>query len=269
MEMMRDLPPDVPIWTVNASQIIDYGFPRIDRLFEMHRLTEIVADKPRFERLLEKQEYPIYMLDDNEHFPSVIKYPLEALSDEVFENIKVGTDQAQYFDSSFPYMLALAVHEGYNPVYVYGFEFRADTEFRYQRPGAALLIGWAAGKGVEIVLPENTGLLPPTLYGYTDYQSISRATLEWFLADTITKQNHWLGKFNQAETVLKERRKNGASEEKLKEAQDGFNTAYAQIYRYDGVAQFIDFMIQRCDRKQEEFAGFVNMYKRGEEVGRG
>jgi len=172
MKLMHDLPPDVEIWSLNAVE--EYDFPRLDRAFELHPLRDLVLETPRWDRLRKPLPYPVYVLEADPRIPSGVAYPIEAVCDEAFENIIVGDENARYMDSTFPYMLALAVHEGYKVVIVCGFEFQSDTEYRYQRPGAALMIGWAAGKGVKVILPEETGLLPRTLYGYEDYQMISR-----------------------------------------------------------------------------------------------
>jgi hypothetical protein len=232
MDYFRELPDSVPIWTVNASQIDTYNFPHIDRMFDMHKLQDLILDKPRVDRLLEELPYPIYMLDEFPPFPSVKKYPLNEYLAEVFELIYLGDKHAKFADSSFPYMLAMAVWEGYSPIHIYGFEFRADTEYRYQRIGAGLLIGWAAGKGAEIRLPETSSLLPDTLYGYTDYQTISRQTLETELAKFQNRLQVWLGNFNLAEAKAKEREDNGASEAEYHEAVEDWNQAHRMMYMH-------------------------------------
>ena len=262
MKLHKTLPDDIPIWTPNASEIEKLDIKRIDRVIDIHKLQDLILDKPRTDRLLEKHDYPIYMQDEYSFFPSVTKYPLTQILEEVFENIYVGDKHAAYFDSSFPYMVALAVSEGYKVIYVFGFELKEDTEYRYQRVGAALLIGWAGGKGVKIYLPEGSGLLPRTLYGYTDYQSVSRQTFEREYKKILNEENRWLGLFNQEDAKLRERRKIGASEDKLQEAQEDWEKAYRMMYMHAGALQIIDFFIDQCDRKEHDFMEFQDMFSR-------
>ena len=247
MKLMHDLPPDVEIWSLNAVE--EYDFPRLDRAFELHPLRDLVLETPRWDRLQKPLPYPVYLLEPDPRIPSGVAYPIEAVCDEVFENVVVGQEHARYMDSTFPYMLALAVHEGYKAVIVCGFEFQSDTEYRYQRPGAALMIGWAAGKGVKVILPEETGLLPRTLYGYEDYQMISRQNLEQFLMDLQTQESDWQGKLNTAHAQVVERSSNG-NHDGLPEATEARNEAFKQMYMRAGAIYAIQHLIAICDRKE-------------------
>ena len=171
-ELAFNLPPDVPIWSLSDAP--DYDFPRLDMVFEMHPERDLVLEGERYQRLKTEVPYPVMMLEKNDDFPSSVEYPLELAKETIFKHIFLGENHAEYFDSSMPYMVALAILSGYRRVFVYGFELRTDTEYRYQRVGAMLLIGVAAGMGIDIILPENTALIPPTLYGYDDFQHINR-----------------------------------------------------------------------------------------------
>jgi len=247
MRLMYDLPPDIPIWTLNAVE--EYDFPRLDRAFEMHPLRDVILETPRWERLQQELPYPTYMLETDPRIPSAVAYPLEAVLDLAFANIVIGDEPACYLDSSFPYMLALAVLEGYKTIHVFGFEFRSDTEYRYQRPGAALLVGWAAGVGVKVILPGDTGLLPHTLYGYEDYQMISRQNLEQFLSDLQTQESDWQGKLNVAHARVLERSGNGNADV-LQKAEEERAEAFKQMYMRAGAIHAITHLIAICDRKE-------------------
>jgi hypothetical protein len=183
------------------------------------------------ERLAQEQTYPTYMQHDFDFFPSVLKYPRDAMADEMFKNLWFGPVNVDYVDSSFPYMLAMAYMEGYNPIYVYGFEFRPDTEYRYQRVGAALMIGLVGGRGVDVILPEGNALLPPTSYGYQEYQTVGRQSLEVELARFTNRTSVEIGKYNIAEAQLRERKKNGADEAAVEEAEEARNRAFRMMYR--------------------------------------
>lgn len=162
---------DYPVWTINDAEF--YNIPRIERLFDLHR-KEILVQEGRWEIFRDRpRPYPVYFLEEYPEIPNCRAYPLDRVLKECFENLYIGDERVEHMSSSFPYLLALAVLEGYNPVYAYGWEFGSDTEFRYQREGAMLLTGWAMGRGVKVIWPEDNLVFPRTLYGYEDYQYIT------------------------------------------------------------------------------------------------
>lgn len=168
-EGARDV--DYPVWTINDAEF--YNIPRIERLFDLHR-KETLVQEGRWEIFRdEPRSYPVYFLEEYPEIPNSRAYPLDRVLEECFENLYVGDKRVEYMSSSFPYLLALAVLEGNNPIYPYGWEFGSDTEFRYQKEGAMLLTGWAMGRGVKVVWPADNLVFPRTLYGYEDYQYIT------------------------------------------------------------------------------------------------
>lgn len=254
MDLMHELDENVEIWTLNALE--NYNFPRIDRAFEMHKLRDIVLETPRIERLKQDLPYPTYMLRKYPFFPSSVAYPKEAMLDAVFENIYLGNENAEYSDASLPYMMALVGMEGYMTCYVYGFGLRSDTEYKYQRPGAMLLSGWLAGKGCKVIYPEDSQLLPKTMYGYEDYQMISRQNLEQWLQDLQLQESDWVGKLNIAQALISERSQNGGDPEKLAEAQLQWDVAYKQLHMRAGAIHLCQDAIAILDRKQSALTEF-------------
>lgn len=264
MELMWDLPEDVPIWTLNAAQ--DYEYPREPAaLFELHPLIDVVLETRRWSHLQEKHDYPIYVQDEDPVIPSGIKYPIDAMADQVFENIYLGDEQADYWDSTFPYMCALAYHQGYEIIYVMGFEFHSDTEYKYQRPGAALLVGWLGGKGVKVILPRDSGLFPPTRYGYTEYQMISRQNFEQWIQALTVEESDFQGKLNTWNARVQEREKRNLFvtfgrwiqslskfDKNLKLAQDERSKAYEQMTMRGGGIFLCHTALDILDRKQAE-----------------
>lgn len=192
-----DLPPDVPIWSLSDAP--DYDFPRLDMVFEMHPERDLVLEGERYQRLKTELPYPVVMLEAHADFPSSVEYPLKIAKKVVFEHIFLGENRnAEYFDSSMPYMMALAILSGYRRVFVYGFELRTDTEYKYQRIGAVALIFFAAGLGIDVILPENTALLPPTLYGYDDFQHVNREDMLNLHAELFEMREGYVAELNAA-----------------------------------------------------------------------
>jgi len=257
-----ELSDDIPIWSLNDAE--SYGISRLGCVFEMHPFRDLVLETPRWEKLKQEQDYPIIMLEQNDKIPSSVKFPLDAALELAFENIQVGDTRAKYITATFGYMLITAVMAGFDTIYLFGFEFLSDTEHTYQAIGAALLIGWAAGKGVKVILPEGNPLLPPTLYGYEDYQMISRSNLEQMLGDLANMESDWLGKLNTAHAQVVERQRHNylfrffnsiakffAKHSDIKEADEARGEAWKQLYMTGGGLQLTRHFIDIIDRKEQ------------------
>lgn len=253
-QLMYDLPPGVPIWTLNSAE--SYDFPRINALFEMHPLSNIILEKHRIDNLKEDHGYPVYMLKEYPFFPASVAYPIDAISESVYKNVYLGTRNAKYFDSSIPYMIALAVEAGYTKLDLLGFGLMTDTEYTYQRPGAFGLIMWAAGRGVEIVLPEESGLMPETLYGFEDYQSISRQNVEQWMKDIQIQLSDWTGKLNVFHERVVQLEQHKVPVEEIEEAMQKRNNAFQQMYMRQGAINMLITQVEIMDRKRDAFAEF-------------
>ena len=242
---------ELEVWTINDADYT-YGIPRISRLFDIHKPEELIG---RWDRLIsEPRDYPVYLPEAYPDIPNSIRYPIEWVTREVFANLYVGERQAEYYSCSFPYMLALAVLEGRKDIRVFGFEFGSDTEYRYQREGVFLLLGWAAARGARIEFPEGSGLLPRTLYGYEDYMNVSRQHLESLLSDLSLQHNGDVVKFNTAHNLLitKRQENGGASSPEIDALADARSAAYKEVFLSSGGLQIVDHLIKECDRRAGE-----------------
>ena len=163
------------VWAYN------YKIPRLDRIFEMHPVwMQARSQKPEFQKvrdhwewLKNNQDIPVYMMELRPEVPKAVRYPIESVS----ELVPVSR-RRKVFTSSFDYLMALAICEGYERIECYGFEMGSDTEYRYQREGAAYWIAQCDARGIELVLPENTALLRNKMYGYEGGSMIYRQDLE-------------------------------------------------------------------------------------------
>lgn len=132
----------------------DPCWEKADRLFQMHDLDYIEdtlhlhPDKDAANRHRTVESMPVYMRE--QYFPHVTRYPLE----DVIKTI--GRD---YFESSIAFMFALAIHEGFEEIGMWGVGMKANTEYAYQRPNMEWLLGLARGRGIKIYMPESTPLL--------------------------------------------------------------------------------------------------------------
>lgn len=223
------------MWTVNFAW--RYAVPRIDRLFEIHPI-EVLAyngsqgeadnpDKKHFEWLQEEHDFPIYtwadytgenildtIMEDAPRIPNSIPYPFEIL-DPIFENFNRENRPGQvYMPSTISYMLALAIHEGFERIEMYGVEMAAGvggangTEYIYQKAGTEALLMYAMGKGIEVYLPEHCKLMNIKPY-HKGLQMITRQTLEAMKkkyeqqrGEAQNKTNYYKGQIEVVEKAL-------------------------------------------------------------------
>ncbi len=271
----HDLDDDVLMWTLNRMGMADADgtneFPRIDRLIEIHPEWFVMGDwydyGPEYrEWLVQEHPYPIYMQEVLPHVPQSVNYPLEAVLNYLFEHLWIGPERADYMTSSFSYLFALATYELRNVrsgarIEVYGFEMSNEAEYAYQKPGGLLIMGVAAGKGIDVWTPEDSNLLRANLYGYEVFDMIPRQMLEeWKLQfqkdlekhKALLNQREAEGRLLNAE--LHDLRANGAepkeveelqskTEAKMQEWQDSFGAMRAA----DGAVQVCEKLIAKCD----------------------
>lgn len=252
-ELVRNVSGDVEIWTLNRAW--HFNFPRIDRLFELHTLeylsdpnnqdTRGAADsgyKTHWDWLHEKHDYPIYMIETYPEIPGAVRYPLEAVS-EIYQGLG-----RRVFTSTFDFMIALAIAEKYERIYIFGFEMATSTEYDYQRMGGHLLIGAALGRGIEVILPPDSMLVPKMkLYGYEGAQMISRQTLEGYYRNHQEQKTNWLAIANAKFAILQHMQKNGSTPEELSKAQGEWLDASSMMDKYDGSCQLLKHLIDECD----------------------
>jgi len=127
-------------------------------------------DEYHFEWLKSATGFPIYMQRKFPMIPESVVYPI----DEIIE-----MTGGRYFTSSFAYMIALAIYEGFDWIGCYGFEMATDSEYFHQRSNAEYLIGFARGKGIHVELPDNGNLLRGRMYAYEDESIGYRQQLEF------------------------------------------------------------------------------------------
>jgi|SaaInlV_200m_DNA_2_1039689.scaffolds.fasta_scaffold04062_6 hypothetical protein len=180
MKYHTKAPKGAEVWTVNHAW--KYDIPKIDRLFEIHlpehRLTSNIITKEHDVWLSKEHDFPIYTLPSTyEKIPSSVAYPYDEIVAEHCGNLLAGDKVQKVFTSSFDYMLALAIHEGFKNIYIYGFAMRGNSEYGYQRDGLAYWLGYANARGIKIIQHAKSTLLRPKVY-HKGSQMISRQMAE-------------------------------------------------------------------------------------------
>lgn len=147
------------IWGLNAIYKLFPEAPHWDRWFELHkRLVNLEDEGPEHIWKLAEMKCPIYMQEYYEDIPASVPYPLE----------KVTKAFRPYLTSTFSFMAALAILEGFQEIGVYGVD-TADEEWGSQRPSLEYFLGIAEGRGIKVTIPAESSLLrAPFLYAYQE-----------------------------------------------------------------------------------------------------
>ena len=152
----KDCPKDIEVWGLNEFAL---ELPRLDRWFQIHDRQKVIKNNEKDSKHLKKiksSDCPVYMQEEFEDIPNSVKYPLEEMQKK-YGNI---------FASTFDYMMALAIEEGYDTIKLYGIDMAIHGEYAYQRPTALFWIGVAKGKGIDVWIHPDSGIVENRLYGF-------------------------------------------------------------------------------------------------------
>jgi hypothetical protein len=133
-------------------------YPRVDLLFEIHDPVLWSGYAPATYRdELAASAVPVYMRTPHDDIPAAIRYPLEHIAAELSPR-----GAADVWTSSIAYMLALAIAElgrdGGGSIGLYGVDMALEGEYAYQRTACEYLIGLARGRGITVLIPEQSTL---------------------------------------------------------------------------------------------------------------
>ena len=161
----------VEIWGCNEAHAWAW-FKRANRWFQIHD-----SYKQKIAKRGVRGHYdwlkanvwgiPIYMQQAFKDIPNSVPYPLNDVWDKYLSHIRRGEDKIKYFNSSFDYMIAVALLEGFERIEVYGFDMMGDNEYEKQLPSASFWLG-VASQHAELYLPAECMMLKSDLYGGRD-----------------------------------------------------------------------------------------------------
>ena len=164
--------PEFEIWSVNN---LHNFIPRTDRVFQLHQRCEWEVDDlhgfPGKKHLewLQTCGVPVYTIDKCDDIPTSIKYPLDKMIEEFGIPRLKSKQKDAYFTNSISFMIALAIHEGFKEIHVYGVDMAVLSEYNDQRPSCEYYLGIAKGKGIDVYLPTESDLLKTRfIYGYEE-----------------------------------------------------------------------------------------------------
>jgi hypothetical protein len=170
-------------WLFNEAASRDW-VEHCDAVFQMHapaiwRNPKNVNDPKHYEWLKQDHLFPVYMQEVYPDVPASAAYPLEEIAQSLLPNMRrKGGDVVKYFTSSPAYAIALAVYQGYDEIEIVGIEMASGTEYERQRDGVTFWLGVAAGRGITVILQDESLLMAGKLYGYTGEVVIQRQRFE-------------------------------------------------------------------------------------------
>ncbi len=159
------------IWIINEMHAFAW-VKRVTALLQLHPRSSFMRSvaargvRNHFEWLQQEHGFPIYMQFKNDDIPDSAEYPLVDIQEKLLARLRRGKNTVRFFTSTFAYMLALAIHQGYQRIEIYGFEMGGLDEYGPQRECAGFWMGYALGRGIEVYLPPQCQLLMGPLYGY-------------------------------------------------------------------------------------------------------
>lgn len=163
-DMVLDEPAGVEMWSLNQGHAMMHPelLKRMTRWFQVHPYEEMAArQRPEFghlEWLRDNKTLPVYMEEAQPEIPMSVRYPYE----------EVCTDLGGvYLTSAIAFMVALAIHEKFSLIKVYGVDMESGTEYQDQRPCIEYLFGRAIERGIKIWLPAECPLLKGPMYAKT------------------------------------------------------------------------------------------------------
>ena len=163
----RDLAPwddeSYSIWVFNEAANRDWC-KRWTTCFQMHEPDiykgHNTKDAQHWEWLKQEHGKPIYMQEVDADVPNSVRYPLEEAQ---------ALAGVQMFSTTFAYMAALAILQGYEVIRIYGVELSA-TEYKYQANGYLFWFGFLRGRlGDNVdsaILHGGKNIFDVPFYGY-------------------------------------------------------------------------------------------------------
>src|SRR3990167_1398680 len=122
-----DNPEGVEMWCLNQGHatLRPEMLSRMTRWFQVHPYEEMAArQRPEFghlEWLRDNKTIPVYMEEAHPDIPMSVRYPYEAVC------IDLG---GVYLTSAIAFMVALAIHEKFSVIKVYGVDMESGTEYQ-------------------------------------------------------------------------------------------------------------------------------------------
>lgn len=190
---------DRRIFEIDTNKQVGYGLTRTGQPY-MEALTQLNC--------------PVYMVEKYKDIPNSVRFPIEEMISEfdpLHRNLEWVNKQFQhsadldwngYFTNTVSYMIALAIHDGYEEIGVWGVDMATGQgfqggEYAVQRPSCEYYLGVAQGRGIKITIPDEADLLKTRfLYGFEAMKDLA------FLSKLRKIDDAMRGRFNASQSNL-------------------------------------------------------------------
>jgi hypothetical protein len=201
---------------------------RASRWFEIHNPESPSKVNEKHQEFLKNSKIPVYMWKHYKQYPASVPYPREEVKAMINENMIYpgGTIASEFinigakfsnFSNQITWMILLAILEGFKEIHVYGVDMATSEtiktadgnvqvtgEYVWQRSSCEAAIGFALGRGVKVLIPQNSELCKfPMDYGFdTDNQvrctlKARKEELKKRLNSTRLQEQQLLGQLDQ------------------------------------------------------------------------
>lgn len=143
-----------PTWEIWAFSSRNYRYRRVDRWFEIHSMTDLrqqLSWRKRgrrtfagYMRYMRQLKCPVYMQRVHPRIPNSVVFPKDQLVAEF----------GRCFTSTAAFLLALAIHEGYEEIGLWGIDL-VGPRYSRQRPAIRYLLAVARSRGIKIRVPRS------------------------------------------------------------------------------------------------------------------
>ncbi len=158
-EMANMESPEVEIWGLQSAESF---LNRYDRWFQIHCKDAIDLSVPTEENEFYRTcGIPVYVTQEDNCLPTSVMYPFA----------EIAYHFRDYWTNTISYMLALAIHEGFEEIHTWGVDMATGTEYTKERPCVEFWLGLAAGRGITVTVPDSSPLLKGDngTYGLSNY----------------------------------------------------------------------------------------------------
>lgn len=154
------------IWACSAGNM--NMVPRVTLWFELHNTLlsqENVSWGGPYLEWLAKQSFPLFM-QDNRTISRAMPFPKDEMVKE-FSKF--------FFNSSFSWMMAFAIHVGATEIGLFGVDLASNAEYVLQRTAGHYFCLEAQKRGIKVWTPAESDMLhAPGLYGYAEATPFGR-----------------------------------------------------------------------------------------------
>jgi hypothetical protein len=159
--------PSAELWGVTRCNVVYWreSLTDWDRWFDLHpkhataHHRGILAKRPEAWDWYTRQDAsrPIYLLETDSEVPASVAFPRQ----------QVQAAFGGHFTVSVDWMIALALLEGCQRIVLNGIGTRMEPDYQYAHKGILYWIGFARGRGVEVIVDQPSCYADPAqVYGY-------------------------------------------------------------------------------------------------------